>query len=65
MKKIKTAIIVWVAIYPTITLIQYLFGDILNKLPLVFRTLILTLVLVPSMVYLLIPFWTRLLTKQD
>ena len=63
MKKLKTSIIVWVAIYPTITVIQYFFGDILVELPLAVRTLILTAVLVPSMVYLLIPFWTKVFER--
>lgn len=59
MKKLRTVLIVWVAIYPTITVIQYFFGGILSELPLALRTLILTGVLVPLMVYLLIPFWTK------
>jgi len=59
MKKLKSTFIVWTAIYPAITLIQYVFGEILAKLPLAFRTLVLTGVLVPLMVYGLIPFWTK------
>ncbi len=63
MKKSRTIFIVWVAIYPTITAIQYFFGSFLNQLPLAARTLILTGVLVPLMVFVLIPLWTKLFDK--
>ncbi len=63
MKKLKTSFIVWIAIYPAITGILFLFGDSLNELPITIRTLILTLVLVPLMVYVLIPFWTKVFLK--
>ena len=61
-KKWKMAIIIWVAIYPTITTIFLLFGKQLmavNPLPL--RTLCLTLVVVPLMVFVLIPLLQKLL----
>ncbi|MDO1501696.1 hypothetical protein Q2T40_16295 [Winogradskyella maritima] len=61
MKKLKSTFIVWIAIYPAITLILLLFGDMLNQLPILLRTFILTIILVPAMVYLLIPFWTKVL----
>ncbi len=63
MKKLRNILIVWVAIYPTITVIQYFFGDFLSQLPLALRTLILTGVLVPLMVFVLIPLWTKLFDK--
>lgn len=63
MKKLKSTFIVWIAIYPAITGILLLFGEYLNHLPLLIRTLILTLVLVPLMVYFLIPFWTKVFSK--
>lgn len=63
MKKIKNTLIVWVSIYPAITLILLLFGDLLNQLPILLRTLVLTLILVPLMVYILVPFWTRILSN--
>ncbi len=63
MKKIKNTLIVWVSIYPAITLILLLFGDLLNQLPILLRTLVLTLILVPLMVYVLVPFWTRILSN--
>ncbi len=63
MKKLKSTLIVWIAIYPAITLILLLFGDMLNQLPILLRTFILTIILVPTMVYLLIPFWTKVFNK--
>jgi antibiotic biosynthesis monooxygenase (ABM) superfamily enzyme len=59
----KRAFLVWLAIYPLITLISYLFGDILIKIPLPLRTLVLTGVLVPLMVYLILPWYHRLFHK--
>lgn len=59
MKKLKRTIIVWISIYPPLTLIMYGFSAQLSALPLAFRTLILTVILVPLMIYILIPFWTK------
>ena len=60
MKKIKSTFIVWIAIYPAITLISILYGEYLNQLPIPVRTFVLTIILVPLMVYFLIPFWTKI-----
>jgi hypothetical protein len=53
--KIVQAIKVWVVIYPSITLFNILFGVYLNSLPLFLKTLVLTLVLVPWMVFVGLP----------
>lgn len=63
-KRWKTAIVIWIAIYPTITLLFFFFGKnfaAINPLPL--RTLVITAVVVPLMVYLVIPLVQRLLVK--
>jgi len=65
MKKFKSALIVWIAIYPAITAMLIVFGEYLNRLPILLRTFIVTIVLVPVMVYVLIPFWTRIFTKPS
>lgn len=58
--KIKPKLIasakVWVVIYPSITLLQYLFGETLSILPLYQRTFLLTLSLVPWIVFVGVPF---------
>lgn len=59
--KWKFAIMVWMAIYPSITLVQLLIGKQLTKLPLPLRTLIMTGILVPLMVYVLLPLFRKLL----
>jgi antibiotic biosynthesis monooxygenase (ABM) superfamily enzyme len=55
-KKFLAALKVWVVIYPSITLFLFLFGDQLSYFPLVLRTLFLTAVLVPWMVFVGLPF---------
>lgn len=56
-KRWKMAIVVWLAIYPLITLILVLFGkQLANIKPTYLRTLVLTAVLVPLMVYFVLPF---------
>ena len=47
---------IWIVIYPSITLFLYLFGNILSVLPLYQRTLTLTLILVPWMMFAGVPF---------
>jgi len=53
--KIVQAIKVWVVIYPSITLFNVLLGSYLTNLPLYIKTLMLTLVLVPWMVFVGLP----------
>jgi len=52
---------VWMAIYPSITIVQLLIGKQLTSLPLPLRTLIMTGILVPLMVYVLLPLFRKLL----
>jgi antibiotic biosynthesis monooxygenase (ABM) superfamily enzyme len=59
MERLKRTLIVWVSIYPPLTIILVALREHLNTLPLALRTLVLTIVLVPLMTYILIPFWTR------
>jgi antibiotic biosynthesis monooxygenase (ABM) superfamily enzyme len=55
-KKWKMAVLIWLAIYPTITLIFAVFGKYLIEInPLPLRTLAITLVIVPLMVFVLLP----------
>lgn len=59
-KKWKFALMVWIAIYPAITLASYLLGDSIKDLVLPIRTLIMTAILVPLMVYVLLPLLRKL-----
>jgi antibiotic biosynthesis monooxygenase (ABM) superfamily enzyme len=47
---------IWVVIYPSITLFLFLFGKQLSVLPLYQRTFILTISLVPLVVFVGVPF---------
>lgn len=61
-KKWKMAILIWLAIYPLITLLFALLGEHLIQInPLPLRTLIITLIAVPIMVFILIPTLQKLL----
>lgn len=63
-KKWKMAVLIWLAIYPLITLIFALLGKHLILIePLPLRTLIITLIAVPTMVFVLIPLLQKVLHK--
>ncbi|MBV1787129.1 antibiotic biosynthesis monooxygenase [Marinobacterium sp. D7] len=57
--KYKMTIVSWLALYPTVTLIFFLFGEQLAQVPLLLRTLIVTAVVMVAMSYLLMPRFTR------
>ncbi len=61
--KIIQSIKIWVVIYPSITLFYALLGSYLSQIPLYLRTLILTLILVPWMVFVGLPVVHLLLKK--
>ena len=61
--KYKMAILIWIAIYPTINLIFYVLGDFLASLPLLLKTLVITLILVPLVVFVFTPTLTKLFRK--
>jgi antibiotic biosynthesis monooxygenase (ABM) superfamily enzyme len=63
-KKWKMAIVIWLAIYPLITSIFVLLGKQLILIePLPLRTLIITVIAVPIMVFILIPTLQKLLSN--
>ncbi|WP_028239028.1 antibiotic biosynthesis monooxygenase [Stutzerimonas azotifigens] len=58
----KQSVAIWLAFFPVSLSFNALFGDALDRLPLVAAVLLSTLVLTPLMAYLFIPLSTRLLT---
>ena len=58
--KWKIAVLIWLAIYPSITLLFLLLGKQLLLIPLPLRTLAVTVVLVPLMVFVLLPALQKL-----
>lgn len=59
--KLIAAAKIWAVIYPSITAFLYFFSEPLSPLPLYLRTLIITIALVPWMVFLGVPFVDRVL----
>lgn len=61
-KRWKMAIVIWLAIYPLITIVSLIIGPHIGKIEFVpLRTLILTIILVPMMVFVMIPAVQKLL----
>ncbi|SFO44954.1 hypothetical protein SAMN05428949_5181 [Chitinophaga sp. YR627] len=52
---------IWIVIYPSITLFLYLFGQPMSLLPLYLRTFLLTVILVPWMVFAGLPLIERII----
>lgn len=66
--KLIASLKIWIVIYPSITLFLYLFGGPMSGLPLYQRTGILTLTLVPWIVFIGVPFIDgilRLITSRN
>ena len=56
----QMAVMVWLAVFPTLTVLQVVVGSRLHDQPAVVRTLVLTTIAVPIVVYLLLPPLQRL-----
>ena len=56
----KMAIVTWLAVFPVVSVIFAFFGQWLNLLPTLLRTLVFTLVMVTLMTYVIMPRMTRL-----
>jgi antibiotic biosynthesis monooxygenase (ABM) superfamily enzyme len=53
--KHQLALMIWLAVFPTLTVINLAFGDTLGRLPSVLRTFVLATVAVPIVIYALMP----------
>ncbi|TCC44212.1 hypothetical protein E0H75_35715 [Kribbella capetownensis] len=58
--KHQLALMIWVAVFPTLTVLNLLLGDLLAGLPGVLRTFILATAAVPIVIYGLMPRLHRL-----
>lgn len=56
---------IWVVIYPSITLFLFLFGKPLADFPLYQRTFLLTIILVPWVVFVGVPLTDALINKAS
>lgn len=61
--KLIASLKIWLVIYPSITLFLYLFGEKLSVLPLYQRTFVLTISLVPWMIFAGVPFIDAIFRK--
>jgi antibiotic biosynthesis monooxygenase (ABM) superfamily enzyme len=59
--KLIASLKIWVVIYPSITLFYYLSGETLSALPIYLRTFLLTLILVPWVVFVGVPLIDKIL----
>lgn len=53
--KHQLALMIWVAVFPTLTVLNLALGDVLADLPSVVRTFVLATVAVPIVIYGLMP----------
>ncbi|MCU7845249.1 MAG: antibiotic biosynthesis monooxygenase [Candidatus Thiodiazotropha sp. (ex Monitilora ramsayi)] len=61
--KYKMAILVWLGVFSLVTLLSYMIGPLIENLPLIARTFTLTVIVVPTLTYLLLPFLTRIFSR--
>jgi len=61
--KHKRAFLIWLAIYPLITILFYVLGDKIIQFPIPIRTFILTIIAVPLVAYVIIPFYHKVFDK--
>lgn len=61
--KLIASLKIWVVIYPSITLFYYLFGEQLTALPMYQRTFVLTICLVPWIMFVGVPFVESVIRK--
>lgn len=54
--KLIASIKIWVVIYPALTLFLYLFMEPLSVMPIYLRTFLMTISLVPLIVFIGVPF---------
>lgn len=61
--KLLASLKIWLVIYPSITLFLHLLGEPLSALPLYQRTFLLTITLVPWIVFVGVPFVDGLMRR--
>jgi antibiotic biosynthesis monooxygenase (ABM) superfamily enzyme len=61
--KLIASLKIWAVIYPSITVFLYVFGELLAPLPLYQRTFLLTVSLVPWIVFIGVPFVDAIIKK--
>lgn len=55
----QLALMIWIAVFPTLTVLNLLFSSVLSGAPIVLRTFILATIAVPIVIYGLMPHVQR------
>lgn len=55
----RRAVIIWLSIYPLVTVAQLLLRPVIGDLPVPLGTLVMTVLVVPVAVYLVVPLLTK------
>jgi antibiotic biosynthesis monooxygenase (ABM) superfamily enzyme len=58
-KKYKMAILIWISVYPAINVLFLVLGKPLEGYPIYLKTLVITLILVPLLVFVFLPLLTQ------
>lgn len=53
--KHQLALMIWIAVFPTLAVLNLLLGELLSGLPMILRTLILVTIAVPIVIYAAMP----------
>jgi len=53
--KHQLALMIWIAVFPTLTVLNLVLGDLLAPLPVIVRTLVLVTIAVPIVIYAAMP----------
>ncbi len=61
--KLKSSIIIWIGLYPTVHFVSFVLSGRLNSLHFLMSSLIETLIIVPLMVYIIIPLIENALSR--
>jgi antibiotic biosynthesis monooxygenase (ABM) superfamily enzyme len=59
----KRTFLIWLSIYPLITVLFYALGGWIKDFPLPLKTLVLTAIAVPIVSYILLPFYHKIFSK--
>ncbi len=59
-EKHNRAFLICLAIYPLLTILFYALGGVIKDLPIPLKTFCLTIIAVPTVVYLILPFYHRI-----
>lgn len=51
----QLALMIWIAVFPTLTVLNFLLADLLASLPMIVRTLVLVTIAVPIVIYAVMP----------